>query len=514
MSRRCRGIALTVFVSLLLAVALCAQQSDSCLILPFDNRSPDSSLDWMGESFVESLSTALQDTGPSVLSRQERAAAFEQAGIPLLPTLSLATRMRVADDADAHWLVFGSYRYDGQTFRASARVVDLQREHLIDVPEEQGSLQDLQTIQDHLAQSVLHVIDPDDASGGRAQRQHVLLSAYENYIRGVIATEANVRLKYLREAVRLQPDYSHAIFRLGQQYFDGGDSADALLWLPRVKRTDPDYWQSQFLAGLAAYDLGQYPRAVAFFREISNRLPMTQVLNNFGVALTHTHPDEAVSVLARARQQDPSDLDVQRNLAAATALAGDRAQAAGQLRSINRSHPSPPIAGLLAAVQSPAALNTALVLKAEVLKPDFPADSFRQLEATIVQFDAKKAEALPDTQRLQFHLDQGRQFLNKGALDGAEKEFRAALDVQAASAPAHLGLAQVFLARHDWNNARREAQQSLQQSDSVDVHLVLARVFLAEGEKPEAIGEVQQALHLDPTSPAALDLQTQLTGQH
>lgn len=515
--RHCRRVPIMavvgVFAGAMLCLPLNAQQDDSCFVLPFENRSSNSNLDWMGESFVESLATALQDAGLTVLSRQERAAAFDQAGIPLLPTLSLATRMRIADDADAHWLIFGAYRYDGQIFRVTATLVDLQREHLLDLPAEQGALQDIESIQDHLAQSVVQAIHPDFAVASLPTRQHVLLPAYENYIRGVIATEPRLRLKYLREAVRLQPDYSHAIFRLGEEYFNNNDFGPALQWLPRVKRSDPDYWQSQFFAGLAAVHLGEYPRAVAFFREISNRLPMTEVLNNLGVALTHTNPAEAVTVLLRAQQQDVTDTDVHRNLAAAYLVAGDRGKALPLLHQIVHDQASPANAELLTIAQGTGAVDAASVLKTELLKSDFPADSFRQLEATIVQFDANKAQSLPDAKRLQFHLDQGRHLLEKGALDGSEKEFRAALDVQASSGPAHLGLAQVSLARHDWNTARREAQQSLQAGESADAHLVLVRVAIAQGQKNEAAHQLHQALQLDPDNSAALDLQKQLAGK-
>lgn len=496
---------------LLLVTALCAQQDGSCFILPFDNRSPNTNLDWMGESFVESLTTALQDAGLSVITRQERAAAFDQAGIPQVSTLSLATRLHIAGDADAHWLIIGSYAYDGTTFRASARVVDLAREHLTDVPEEHGALQDLETIQDHLAHSVLQVIRPDADFDALPARQHVLLPAYENYIRGVIATDPDVRLKYLGEAVRLQPDYSHAIFRLGEEYFNRDDFANALLWLPRVKRSDPDYWQSQFLAGLAAFHREQYPRAVAFFREISGRLPLTEVLNNLGVSLTHTRPEDAIPVLQRARQLDASDLDIQRNLAAAWLLAGDRAHALPLLEQLDRQRASQAVSDLLTLAHSTGAIDAPSVLKLELLKSDFPADSFRQLEATIVAFDAHKAQSLPQAERLQFHLDQGRQLLQKGALDGAEKEFRAALQVETKSAPAHLGLAQVFLARRDWIGASQEAGKSIDAEDSAGAHIVLAQVALARGQKETAAGELHKALRLDAKNDAALDLQKQLT---
>lgn len=511
--RHCCRALLAAAVGLLLVTALCAQQDDSCFVLPFGNHSSNANLDWMGESFVESLTTALEDAGLSVITRQEREAAFDQAGIPMLPTLSLATRMHIASDADAHWLIFGSYRYDGKIFHAAATVVDLEGEHLIDVPEQQGALQEIEGMQDHLAHSVLQAIRPGAESASLPMRQHVLLPAYENYIRGVMATDSDLRLKYLREAVHLQPDYSHAIFRLGEEYFNREEFASALLWLPRVQGSDPDYWESQFLAGLAAFHAGQYPRSVAFFREISARLPMTEVLNNLGVSLTHTQPSEAVPVLLRARQQDPSDFDIQRNLAAAWLLTGERESARPLLEQMDRQHGSQAVTDLLATTRGTGAVDTPSVLRTELLKSDFPADSFRQLEATIVAFDASKAQSLPDARRLQFHLDQGRQLFEKGALDGAEKEFRAALKVDAGSARAHLGLAQIDLARHDWINAGREAQKSVRGEDSASAHVVLARVALAERQTQQAEQQLQRAIQLDANSPAVVELRKELAGR-
>src|SRR3990170_1132803 len=84
-------------------------QFDVGIVLPFENNSRDPQLDWIGESFVEVLSSNLASPRFMMLDRRERTAAFDSMGIPHTSILSDATIYKVAQALDANKLILGHY---------------------------------------------------------------------------------------------------------------------------------------------------------------------------------------------------------------------------------------------------------------------------------------------------------------------------------------------------------------------------------------------------------------------
>src|SRR2546423_594737 len=68
----------------------------------------------------------------------------------------------------------------------------------------------------------------------------VRLDAFENYIRGVIASTRPEKIRRLREALRINPQYDLANFQLGRTYFEARDYQNALACLAKVSRTGPE----------------------------------------------------------------------------------------------------------------------------------------------------------------------------------------------------------------------------------------------------------------------------------
>lgn len=449
------------------------------LILPFDNQSPDDNLDWIGESFAQAVGDALTAGGQQVFNRQERNEAFDQAGIPLLSTLSQATLITVANNVDASWLVFGAYNYTppapppanahaaapapaaAGVFTVSATLIDLESDHLVRLTSPAAPLEDLEGIEARLAWQILRRIAPASTltvAQIEAQQQRVPLPAYESFIRGVLAGAPATQLKFFLAALRAAPDYSRAIYRTGLWYFNNDDYKTALLWLPKVHPDDPDYPRALFLAGQAAYELGQYPRAAEFDRILAEQWPLPEVLNNWALAEARLRDPQAVALLQRALSVQPGDPDLEANLAAVQCRLGHRQAALEAARRALAAAPDDDTTAFLAALSRPRARcpDSRATNALENLATDFPIDSFRQLAAVMVQFNAARASSLPSGDRLAFHLEQGNEFLAKGALQAAEKEFLAALALDAHDPRAHLGLAHLYLLQQRWPAARAQ----------------------------------------------------------
>ena len=93
-----------------------------------------------------------------------------------------------------------------------------------------GALVKLIDIQTALAWDLLRLVHPELLPSRNqfvTAAPSIRLDAFENYVRGVVATSRPVKIKYLREAIRLSPDYTLAMLSLGRTYFDGRDYEQA-----------------------------------------------------------------------------------------------------------------------------------------------------------------------------------------------------------------------------------------------------------------------------------------------
>src|SRR5205823_2757194 len=156
--------------------------------------------------------------------------------------------------------------------------------------------------------------------------------AFENYIRGVIASTRPEKIRRLREALRINPQYDLANFQLGRTYFEAHDYQNALAYLNKVSRASPEADQASFYAGLAAYYSADFARAEDAFAFLSVRLPLPEVDNNLGVVQGRRGKASAVQYLQKAVQAEPDDADYRYNLAAALYRNGNTTDAARQLR--------------------------------------------------------------------------------------------------------------------------------------------------------------------------------------
>ena len=85
--------------------------------------------------------------------------------------------------------------------------------------------------------------------------------AFENYIRGITAATKEEKLARLREAVRMNPNYSLAFLELGKALYDARDYQAAANTLARVNSSDPASLEANFYLGLAAFYSNDLDRA-------------------------------------------------------------------------------------------------------------------------------------------------------------------------------------------------------------------------------------------------------------
>jgi Tfp pilus assembly protein PilF/TolB-like protein len=504
------------------------------MVMPFENQSSAPGLEWVSEAFPEVISQRMASSRLYPVSRDDRVYAFDHTGIPGTVRPSRATIYRIAEQMDADYVILGSYNFDGARFSASAQLLDLKKLHLSPAVQSSGPLADLIDIQTVLAWELLEQM-PAPPSVTREQflqaSAPIRIDAFENYIRGVTATDHQQKVRYFRTAVKLNPSYTLAIMQLGKAYYNNHEYDSAALWFSRVPKDSPAAGEANFLLGMSEFYRGNFDKAFAAFNSLSGRLPLTEVYNNMGVAEARRgRRAAAVEYFSKATNADPNDADYRFNLAVALFKNGDSAGAARQLREelqqrptdgeakslldmINRgvtlppANPSAPSAGsaLLAANQPR--------IPQERMKRNYNEASYRQLEMEIQNLTEARLSKTDRHTRSAYYVEHGKELLAQNNPEQAESQFRDAINADFANAVAHAQLAVVLEKKGDTTNALAEAQTSVRLQPNVDALLVIARLDLKKNLFQSAAGEVDRALALEPANASALALKGEIAAQ-
>ncbi len=508
---------LVVFALLLFAVASARAQEaggapQTLVVLPFENVSQAPGLEWVAESFPEILGQRLASDALHVVGREERMYAFDRLGLPSQVPLSRATLYRIAAEMDVDYVVFGRYNYDGSDLTASAQLMEMKPLRLGEEVTQAGPLVKLLEIESALAWDVLRQVDPgltlsrnEFVTAGLTIR----IDALENYIRGLLSSRRQDRLRYFREAVRRHQEYWPAVLALGRTLYEARDYQPSAAWLARVPRKDALALEANFYLGLDHYFLGDFPRAEAAFRFVASRLPLTEVYNNLGVVLGQQGKSAALEYLQKASATDPADADYHFNLAVALYREAQPAEAAAHLRSLLALRPlDAEASGFLQIASTTAAEGSSgppagFKLPPERIKSNYDESYYRQVALAIQKERERRLVELSAREHARVHSEQGRDALERGFVLDAEREFREAIVLDPASAPAHAGLAQVLERTGDPAGARAEARAALRLSASADAFLVLARLDLSDNNLESAAQSVERALALEPAHAAA-----------
>jgi tetratricopeptide (TPR) repeat protein len=494
------------------------------LVLPFDNRSGQTNLGWIGDSFPDTLSQRLTSVGFLTISRDDRQYALDHLGLPVDFKPSRATTIRIAQTLDANFVVVGSYTVDGGRISVQAQVLEVNQLRLSQPLADSSELPRLFDVENAIAWKVARQIDPHfnvaqqtflAASGG------VRLSAFENYIRGTSATTAQERIKRLQAAVQDTPDYPAALLALGKAQFAQRDYDGAAATLARIHPTDRRALEASFYIGLARFNTAKYAEAESAFAFVASRLPLPEVVNNQAVASSRQGHD-AVALFQRASTADPNDADYHYNLAVASLRRGDFAGAQREVEQALKLHPTDAEAGELKASIT-AGRHIAPVAKTgtgaaassdfaplERIRRSYSEASFRQAAFQLDQMRAARMSTLPPAERAAQYTQLGHDYLAQGLVPEAEQEFQAAIGADQSSAAAHAGLAQVRERSGSIAEARTEAQTSLNLHPNVPAYLVLARLDLQANEIASSASNVSKALQLEPKNSAAMGMRQAL----
>lgn len=524
------------------------------LVFPFENAGASPRLDWIGEGLEELTIQRLSASGQQVYSHAGRSNELDRYGLPPRARLSRATMLRVAEELDADFVIFGSFSSDGKTLTVISRVLRVNPVKLLPPLRESGPLDGFMDLHTRLVWRTLSQNDsgyPHNLAEFAKTQRPLRLDAFEHYIRGLLANEEDTRLRELREAARLDPDWPAPVFALGQAYFARNDCNNALPWLARVPAGHERSAEAVFSTGVCRLRLNQPDRAEEIFASLQESLSnggpsdrktgtvvsggdLPEILNNLALARARqgkTAPAE--SDLKRASELDPDEDDYTFNSGLLALRKGDFAGASNYFRQASQRQPEN------------AEDRAMVILSLEKAGKKAEAEQERKTAeealgpgaVPVVKLDAK-GEGLTRLERVKAELDtttlrteietsaasplstatagagdapaawdrRGRQDIAMGNMDAAEREFRAVLAVNAQDAAAHFGLGEIYRRRGRLDDAVNELQASLASRDSAVVRTRLARIYLAQNKNDLALAEVQRAIKLAPNYAEAKEL--------
>ena len=522
-----------------------AHQQGIYLVFPFENAGASQRLDWLSEGLEELTIQRLSAAGEQVYSRAGRLAELERYGLPRSSKLSRATMLHVAEDLDADFVVFGRFTAKGTSLTIESRILKVSPARLVPALRETGKLDSLMDLHARLVWRILSANDRSYALSlaGFTKRQRPLrLDAFEHYIRGLLASEDDARLRELREAARLEPEWPEPDFALGEAYFTRRDCDSALPWYARVPKTHDRYVESVFATGVCRLLLGQPDHAEEVFTSLQQALKnsmvsgadLPEILNDLAIARARQGKTAAAqSDLRSAAELDPGEDDYPFNLGLLALQSNDPAAAADYFREAAEREPdNAEDRALLILSLEKAGTKTEADQERETANETFGPNGLpairldaknetvarlsrikMELDVTALRAEMESAES-PASEAASAssndtsvtHLRRGRQELSAGHADAAEKEFRAVLAADPGSAAAHHGLAEIDRRQGKMDDAVKELRASLEARDSAVVRTMLAKIYLEQKKPDLARAEVEKALKLAPNYAEAKQL--------
>jgi tetratricopeptide (TPR) repeat protein len=518
------------------------------LVLPFDNRSGQPSLEWIREAAEEILSMRFASAGFQPTSRADRVYALDHLGLPQGFQPSRASALKLAQTLDADSIVVGSYSTDGTSITAEASLVDVPNLRMLPAVSVRGEMRDLMGVFSALAWRLTRELDP--AFNGAeetfvAAGREIRPDAFEQYIRGITEPDQAERQRHLEQAVKLSPGFSPAWMALGREDYNQQQYQDAAEAFAKVDHGGADGLEAGFYRGLSLLFSGDYAPAAQAFADVARVLPLAEVVNNEGVALSRQGKD-GTPLFIQAAAADPSAADYHFNLALSLKRHGNAAGAMNELAQCLKLRPADSEAQELSAAwkgqggngigSGPGAAGNSQVNNSQVSNSQagnsqaseagidplerivrtFNATAFKQAAAVMDQMDAGRLAALAPRDRARALCGQAKVYLDRGLLLEAEGLYQTAVTADGQSGEAHAGLAEVRERSGDAAAARKEAQTSLELAPSANAYLVLAQLDLAAGDLGTANTDAGNALKLEPANRAAQEIQRQIlakTGQ-
>jgi len=494
------------------------------LVMPFENATREPRFNWLAEGSAVALTDDLTALGARAISRDDRLRAFEHLRVPPVATLSEATIIRIGQIVGAEQIVVGSFSIERDVLTIRARAIRLDTGRTFPEITAEGPLTGFF---DLFANVARHLLPDSTVTTTEMERGHPPIAAFEQFVKGSVAENPATRIVFLKEALRVAPDFQRARLELWSVYTEQGDDKQALDVVRQVPAGDPLSRQARFSAALSLMSLGQQAEAIERFTALNREKPDAALLNDLGVAelrRTARSPDASSQDLFRqAVDANPADPDLTFNLGYAAWLAHNTLTAVTWLRETVRRNPLDAAAHWILGVALQVSANaaegqrekelakrlssayadwdkkqpgtSALPPNLERVKTELDAAGLPRVEEAIAA-----AEQRDQREQAAFHVESGRRLFQAQRDDEAIGELRRAIYLSPYDRDAHLLLGRVYLRGGQLADAIDELKISIWSDDRADARVALAEAYIQAKNVDAARNELQTVLTRQPSN--------------
>ena len=515
----------------------------SLAIVPFRNASGDPSLDWLGSSVADMLST---DVGQSAHLRTISPDRLHQvlSDLRIAPGTSIDPSMisRIAEFSNADTLVWGQYaRYGGQ-IRIDATLRDLKHDRTLPIKIDAVDEKDIPGAVDRLAASIRNSLafSPDvinELKSSSFQPSSRSAPALRDYNDGTASLREGKNLnavKAFQSATQEDPEFALAYSRLADADsalgYDG-DAEQASRKAVELSQQLPKAEQ-YFIQATYARVMKDNKKAIEAYENLAKSFPdNTDVEYTLGSLYADTGDfDKARAQFAKILQADPKNIQA---LWKSGTLEYEQGKPDAALDPLNK--------GLSLAIELDNPEQKALILQALgisyrlINKPEeaiksiqdsmeitgklgmkrLLANSLSELaqdQITIGKPDAAMSsynQSLDILREIGVKKDYGDILINRGVLfetrgdyDKALQDYKDALQIQRDAGDLNYqavclsNIGEVYSAKYDMDNALIYYQQSLDLRQKLNQPVYLAETLSALGDVHTAMGDYDQALSI------------------
>jgi tetratricopeptide (TPR) repeat protein len=534
-----RSLAALLAVALSPALAAAQAQTPRVLVLPFSVEASPSGSGlagapyWLGEAAAIAITDELGKLGVSAATRTERVAAFEYLQLPPSSSLTRATMIRVGELMGASHLVVGDVQLTDR-MNVRARVVDLVSGRQLPDAQADADHAEFFALSARVARglaSAMGLTTSASPAAPAAPASVEQLHAFEDYVKGLVATAPDAQARFLEAALARAPDDARTLLALWQLRTAQGDHTQALAAATRAAAsvaTSPGSEterRARFAAAQSLIALKRYDDAVRALESLYSVKAASPVSNALGVAQLRKGGqgvNAAAYYFNRAVDEAPDNrADIAFNLGYTYAIAGDATSAVYWLREAVRRQPGDGAAHLILSnmlvaqsktVEAQRELDLARLLGAADGVPTAPTDKVpRGLERVVSDLDQPaRWEALEAPRERDetagFYVERGRRLIDEHRDLEAIGELRRAIYVSPYLDTPHLMLGRLHQRAGRLDDAVEEFLLALWCRESADGHAGLATAQLAAGKREAAKASADRALALDPANTEAREV--------
>jgi eukaryotic-like serine/threonine-protein kinase len=481
----------------------------SLSILPFRNASGDASLDWIGPSLLEALSTGVgQSKHLRVVSADRVHQEMRDLRIGPDAEFDDATLHRFAEFGNADYLLWGRYSKAGDQIRLDATLQDFKRQRTIPLQVTAANGQ-LMAAFEQLARDVQNNLslpagEIEQLRAVAFQPSTHSIEALRNFTEGLDFERQGNHMegqKHFEASVKADPDFALAYSKLAQTSAELGHGSEAQQYSRRAIDLSKDLPDREKYLILAAHQriANDTEKAIATYEKLAEASPEDADLQ-FALGQLYQQTgayDKAKESYSRVLQQDPKSVDALLGLGEVETF---RLNPQGSVDPLNRA--------LALTIQFGNEERRAKVLQdiavayQQLIKPD---DALRYAQESLDirrRLDEKQgiAESLHTIARIQNSL---------GKTELALKGYQEAIQLQRAIGDTRglgdtlIDLGNLYNERSDYDSALQAWKESLQiergfgdQSlEAVDMNNI-GGMYVAEGRYDDAQSYYENALRL------------------